>query len=140
MAIVLNNSKMKVDIRGAGGVLSKALTRLKKRRIFKKKNYPITVVFVSGEESRKLNKAHRQKNKPTNVLSFDYEASGELILCPEVIRKEAKKAGNSVKKQTALMIVHGLVHLSGLHHDQSGKKAEKAEKLEESVLASLGFK
>lgn len=95
----------------------------------------ISVVLLTEKESRALNRRYRNNNKPTNVLSFRYNVEyGEILVCPEVIRREAKKQGNSFKYQMTWMILHGMLHLAGLHHEKSKQEAEKAEKTEDQVL------
>lgn len=98
----------------------------------------IKIIEASERESRRLNRIYRKKNKPANVLSFRYGPDyGEIILCPEVIRKEAKWQGNSYRFQKNRMIVHGLLHLAGIHHEKSARVREKFEQLEQQLLKKL---
>lgn len=98
----------------------------------------IKLIEISSVESRWLNRIYRKKDKPTNVLSFYYNRDyGEILLCPEVIRKEAKSAGNSYKYQFTWMVLHGIIHLAGLHHEGSRKVELKAEHLEKNILSKL---
>ena len=56
--------------------------------IRKKLPREIVVVFVGEDASRRLNRAYRKKNVPTNVLSFPFSKTrGEILLCPSVIKK-----------------------------------------------------
>ena len=103
-----------------------------------KKRLPkeIGIIEVSVQESLKLNRIYRGKKKPTNVLSFRYgQEYGEIIICPAVIRREAKEQGNSQAFQMTWMIVHGMLHLAGMHHEKSARMAEKVERIEQGVLA-----
>ena len=96
----------------------------------------IGIIEVSAQESLKLNRIYRGKKKPTNVLSFRYgQEYGEIIICPAVIRREAKEQGNSQAFQMTWMIVHGMLHLAGMHHEKSARMAEKVERIEQGVLA-----
>lgn len=114
--------------------LRKFLTPTKTRRIPSK----IKIVTLTHKESRRINKLLRKKNHPTNVLSFRYGPDyGEILLCPEVIKKEAKTAGNSYKYQFAWMVLHGMLHLAGLHHERSKKVNARVEKLEQEILDKL---
>lgn len=96
------------------------------------------IVEVTARGSKKLNLVYRNKNKPTNVLSFRYDSAyGEILICPDVIRKEAKKQGNSYRFQMTWMIVHGILHLAGVHHERSLQQARRVEKIEEQILGQL---
>lgn len=95
----------------------------------------IAVVSVSARESLELNCRYRKKCKPANVLSFLYDKEyGEIIVCPGLIRAEAKEQGHSFKYQMTWMIIHGMLHLAGVHHEQSVAVAKRAARLEEDVL------
>lgn len=98
----------------------------------------VALVEISKEKSRTINRAYRKKNKPANVLSFRYgPAYGEILLCPNVIRKEARASGNSYARQRAWMAVHGMLHVSGMHHEKSKSISKKADKIETRVLQKI---
>ena len=98
----------------------------------------IQVVELSLMDSQKLNKMYRKKNKPTNVLSFRYGKNyGEILLCLDVIKKEAKRAGNTYRYQMTWMILHGMLHLAGMHHENSKTLEKRVEKIEEKILAKI---
>ena len=98
--------------------------------------HKIIVAEVDKRESQRLNRKYRRKDKPTNVLSFRYSPEyGEIIVCPVVIRKEAKEQGNTYKYQMTWMILHGILHLAGIHHEGLRVKAARFEKLEKRCLS-----
>lgn len=98
----------------------------------------VAVISISAKESRRLNRLYRKKNKPTNVLSFRYDSKyGEILLCPDIIKKEARAQGNSQKYQMTWMIAHGMMHLGGLNHEGGGAAIKKFERLEEIILAKM---
>lgn len=98
----------------------------------------ISVVSVSEKESAALNRRYRKKDKATNVLSFRYsKAYGEIIVCPPVIRSEAKKRGNVFHYQMTWRILHGMIHLSGLHHEKSEAAEKKFSRTEQKILARI---
>lgn len=98
----------------------------------------IAVIAVSPEESLKLNRLYRNSRKPANVLSFLYGREyGEIIVCEAVIYKDAKKQGNTKVFQMTWMVLHGMLHLAGLHHEDSQVVAEKGERIEQEVLLIL---
>jgi probable rRNA maturation factor len=103
--------------------------------IRKKMPAEIQVVLVNTAASRRLNLRYRKKDKPTNVLSFRYSKEySEIILCSVVIRTEAKAAGNTFDAQMTWMIVHGMLHLVGIHHEASATREQQFMRIEQAVL------
>lgn len=106
----------------------------------------ITVRIVDEAESHELNLAYRGKDKPTNVLSFPFECPeevqinllGDLVICRQVVEKEAEEQNKPLMAHWAHMVVHGCLHLLGYDHiDES--EAEEMENLETQIMQSLGF-
>lgn len=106
----------------------------------------LTVRIVDEAESQALNSEYRDKHKPTNVLSFPFEAPegvplsllGDLIICAAIVRTEANQQNKTLTAHWAHMIVHGTLHLLGFDHIDPSE-AETMESLETRILASLGF-
>ncbi|MCX6723833.1 MAG: rRNA maturation RNase YbeY [Candidatus Staskawiczbacteria bacterium] len=97
----------------------------------------ISVAFVNEAEMKKLNDEFRQKNKPTDVLSFELKEGnllGEVVICPAVVKKNAKKYGVSFKKEMLKVFVHGILHLCGYDHEKSEKEAKKMEEKQDFYL------
>ncbi|MBI4225019.1 MAG: rRNA maturation RNase YbeY [Candidatus Sungbacteria bacterium] len=106
--------------------------------IRKKMPAEIHIVWVSIAASRRLNRLYRKKDKPTNVLSFRYGAEyGELLLCRPVVQREARAAGAAFHAQMTWMIVHGMLHLAGIHHEASAQAERRFEKIEEEVMRKM---
>jgi probable rRNA maturation factor len=104
------------------------------------RNLPKKVIVqkISAHDAKVINRLYRKKNKPANVLSFRYGPEyGEILVCPAVIRREAKAQGNTYKYQLTWMILHGMIHLAGLHHERSAAAGRKVEKIEQSILCRL---
>lgn len=98
----------------------------------------IAIIAVLPQESLRLNRQYRNKQKPANVLSFLYSPEyGELIICPTIIYREAKEQSNSQLFQMTWMIVHGMLHLAGMHHEASHAVAKKVERVEQTILSSM---
>jgi len=84
----------------------------------------ISVVFVGEAESRKINRKYRQKNKSTDVLSFNLDSGynnkgiikGEIILCPGVIVKNARENKVDFSRELAFVLAHGVLHILGWRH------------------------
>ena len=106
----------------------------------------LTIRIVSLEESAYLNKKYRKKEGPTNVLSFVSEGAekivpdflGDLVVCAPVVNKEACQQGKNIEAHWAHIIVHGVLHLLGLDH-QDSCQAEAMENRERSILSNLGY-
>jgi probable rRNA maturation factor len=90
------------------------------------KNYSLSIAFVEAKKSREINKAYRNKNKPTNILSFALQKNeGEIILCPAVIRKQTKSFSKTFRLLTGFLVIHGMLHLKGMKHGSIMERAEK---------------
>jgi probable rRNA maturation factor len=104
----------------------------------------LVIVFLGKAAARKLNHKFRQKDYATDVLSFaanDTSEFGELVLCPEVLQRQAKENGHSFRKETAYMLIHGILHLLGYEHEGSTAKQKRAAaemfKIQEKMFDSL---
>ncbi len=106
----------------------------------------ITVRIVDEAESHQLNLTYRGKDKPTNVLSFPFEGPdevelpllGDLVICRQVVEREAQEQGKPLTAHWAHMVVHGSLHLLGYDHIEEDE-AEEMESLESQIMRSLGF-
>jgi len=115
----------------------------------------VCIRVVDEEESAGLNSKYRNKQGPTNVLSFPYDAPdflndteeddelpddyfGDLVICAPVVEREAEQQGKSLRAHWAHMVVHGVLHLQGYDHIKDDE-AQVMEDLERNILAKLGF-
>jgi len=115
----------------------------------------VAVRLTSDDEVRQLNLQYRQKDKPTNVLSFpmiqpdlletvtqnsdDGEVIlGDIVLAHGVCAREAEERGISTADHATHLIVHGTLHLLGYDH-QGDAEAEAMEDMERAALAELGL-
>ena len=105
------------------------------------------VCVVGPRESRRLNARFRGRDRPTNVLSFPAAAMpvtsgtrplGELVVCPRVLRAEARAQAKTLRAHWAHLIVHGTLHLVGYDHVDPAEAA-RMERREIRVLRALGF-
>jgi len=109
-------------------------------------NAELTIRIVDTEESHQLNHEYRGKDKPTNVLSFPFEAPpgieidllGDLIICRQVVEKEAEEQNKPLLAHWAHMVVHGSLHLLGYDHIEDDE-AEEMESLETEIMQTMGF-
>jgi probable rRNA maturation factor len=106
----------------------------------------LSVHVVGAARSRSLNAHYRDRDKPTNVLSFagvgeapdGQRYLGELVICAPVVAREAHAQGKSRESHWAHLTVHGVLHLLGFDHEVRAE-ARKMESLEIQVLDRLGF-
>ncbi|MHB8811956.1 MAG: rRNA maturation RNase YbeY [Steroidobacteraceae bacterium] len=117
------------------------------------------VRVVGSAESRRLNARYRGKDKPTNVLSFpptplpargagaaaagrpqdrDSRPVGDLVICAQIVRSEARAQGKPLEAHWAHLVVHGALHLIGYDHEREAE-ARRMERREIAVLRRLGF-
>jgi probable rRNA maturation factor len=108
----------------------------------------LTIRFVDAEEGRALNREYRAKDYATNVLTFAYTEGedvpeeeptrADLILCADVLAREAAEQGKALEAHTAHLVVHGVLHAQGYDHEDDAEAAEM-ESLEIEILGRLGF-
>ncbi|PVX42763.1 putative rRNA maturation factor [Pasteurella langaaensis DSM 22999] len=106
----------------------------------------ITIRIVDEAESHHLNLTYRGKDRPTNVLSFPFECPdevelpllGDLIICRQVVEREAQEQGKPLFAHWAHMVVHGSLHLLGYDHIEDDEAVEM-ESLETQIMTGLGF-
>ena len=113
-----------------------------------------SLLFTSDEEIHALNRVWRQRDKPTNVLSFPMlereelldlaadgppELLGDVALAHETCAREAADKGIPLEHHAAHLIVHGLLHLAGYDHEISPADAEAMEALVTKALAICGI-
>lgn len=153
MIEVNNLTNFTVDKNFFWGVAKKVLKSENKEITTAKNKIPLkaaknlSIVFVSSAEIKKLNKKYRGEDKSTDVLSFGCvpcfmlhappEYLGEIVICPEVVKKNAKEFGVTFKKELAKMLIHGILHIFGYEHEASKVKAEKMNKKQDYYLSLI---
>jgi probable rRNA maturation factor len=108
----------------------------------------INVRFVDAAEGQTLNRDYRAKDYATNVLTFAYNEGEELaadepvqadiILCTDVLQREADEQKKTVEEHTAHLVVHGVLHAQGYDHEHE-EEAGEMENLERDILEALGY-
>ena len=110
----------------------------------------LVVRIVDEAESRELNQRYRGKDRPTNVLSFPFEAPpglpaeiafpclGDLVICAPLVRQEATQQHKALDAHWAHLVVHGVLHLLG-HDHQNDAEAAEMEDREREILKQLGY-
>ena len=110
----------------------------------------LTVRIVDEAESQSLNGQYRGKDYPTNVLSFPFDVPphiteemefpllGDLIICAQVVNREALEQNKTKDAHWAHMLLHGCLHLLGYDHIED-VEAEQMEAIEIEILQKMGF-
>ena len=97
---------------------------------WRKKEKDLSIALVGPGQIRKLNKIYRKKNRPTDVLSFSYGRSSEIVICISEVRKNAKKYHLPFKKELNRVLIHGILHVLGYDHKAGSKGKKLMEKKE----------
>lgn len=123
---------------------------------FSAENMEISITFATKDEIRQLNKAYRNVDNHTDVLSFpliddfnqleDYDEDvngeqimlGDVVICLEKAREQAEEYGHSLQREIVYLFVHSLCHLLGYDHMTDEDKAEM-RRLEEEVMSALNL-
>ena len=118
----------------------------------------VSVVLADDEYIHKLNRQYRNKDVPTDVLSFamndqcadddepdiaeapkDIEILlGDIVISLETAARQAEEFGHSLERELAYLTIHGMLHLLGYDHECEEDKTEMRQE-EEYVLAQLGI-
>jgi len=128
---------------------------IKKRFKLKKQ---ISIALVNEQQIKKLNQVYRQKNKITDVLSFELDNEyvlGEVLICLSQARRQAKEKSKTLsqiqsesvgsgverkytcKAELQLLTVHGILHLLGYDHEKSIAESKKQQMIEQEILNEL---
>lgn len=114
--------------------------------------YEVSVVVVAAPQIQTLNRKYRDKNQPTNVLSFPSNMPlipatdnsdmrrtlGDIVLCQSVIEAEANAQQKTVAHHWAHMVVHSVLHLFDFDHEHEDA-AQSMETLEVTLLQALSI-
>lgn len=86
----------------------------------------VTLIFATPKEAKRLNKKYRDKNYVPNVLTFPLsQRAGEIVLCPQAVRKSMKDFDLSYTHMTLFLFIHGLLHLKGAAHSATMERLEE---------------
>jgi probable rRNA maturation factor len=105
----------------------------------------LTVRFVDAAEGQVLNRDYRAKDYATNVLTFAYTedqdaevTQADIILCTDVLLREAAEQGKRIEAHTAHLLIHGVLHAQGYDHETAAE-AKEMEAIEIELMAALGL-
>jgi len=103
-------------------------------RYYGKSGAEVVLTLVGPRTIHRLNKKYRHRDKPTDVLSFPLNEKGpdgrfylgDIIICPEVAGRQARKQGHSLQQEVEILTIHGFLHLLGFEHFE-GMEEEEAK-------------
>jgi len=142
MEIIIRNSqkKIRVNISKTKDLVCGALEILKMPD-----ESAMSVIFVSKAEIASFNKRYFKKDRPTDVIAFEYNDRrrgpysnylGDVIIAPDVVKENAKRFFNVFESEFNLCIVHGILHLLG-YDDTKQESKKKMSKKEDYILKRL---
>ena len=145
-------NKLTLSVQYADPRLVDTLPRPEIRRWVKAAQFApaeLVIRFVGDNEGRTLNRDYRGKDYATNVLTFAYDEAevvmdtdivrADIVLCVDVLLREAQQQAISVVQHAAHLIVHGVLHAQGYDHEADDEAAEM-EALEDEILVGLGMR
>lgn len=96
------------------------------------------IIFVDNDTIQQMNQMYRQKNQPTDVLSFvndeqEDDSLGDIFISIDKAQEQAKTYGHSLKREIGFLAVHGYLHLKGYDHETKAQE-EEMFKLQEYIL------
>lgn len=104
----------------------------------------ISILFTTDKKIHKLNKAYRNKDKPTDVLSFSQIEGiknffsfslGDLVISLDTAKKQAKEYKNTFNQEILRLLIHGMLHLIGYDHENvTANEAAKMRRLEKKLF------
>ena len=117
------------------------------------KEVELSITLTNDEQIQSLNRDYREKDKPTNVLSFpqiDWENDksaaneplvmlGDVVIALETIQREANEQDKRLQDHFIHMLIHSVLHLCGHDHEDE-TDAETMENLEIQILSEMGIK
>ena len=106
----------------------------------------LSIKLIDTETMQTLNRTYRNKDKPTNVLSFPYQAFpgekesylGDIAICAPVVITEVEQQHKDITAHWAHLTIHGVLHLLGYDHETEADAAVMMP-LESHLLIELGF-
>ena len=150
LADILISQDKDVDLNIKKQILIKGLDLINKELKTSKTNnscLTVSLRLTNIRNMKKLNYSFSGSNKETNVLSFipdpnetdeNNNSVGDMAICAEVLKKEAKEQNKDFLDHLLHLFVHGVLHLLEYKHD-SDREASKMEQIEKNILSKLGI-
>ena len=87
----------------------------------------VDILISSNTRLRDLNRRFRQKNKPTDVLSFPRPSGGDIAISAQIALDNAQRFGHSLSSELKILVLHGMLHLAGYDHESDNGRMARAE-------------
>lgn len=151
--VIINNKQKEVKIpTGLRMIVRRCCNAVLRLEEFKG-SAEVSVTFVDNEQIKELNNKYRQKNMPTDVLSFpmgmegNYDTDpttgakilGDVVISMEKAEEQAKKYGHSLQREVGYLTAHSVLHLLGYDHENGGMEKVRMREKEEIVMSQMGF-
>ena len=113
------------------------------------KRVSITLIVTDNKNIQDINSEYRNKNHPTDVISFAYRDSpfpeppleleelGDIYLSFEKAEEQASQYNTTLTDEITRLIIHGIVHLAGYDHETGHKEKKEMERIENDILESI---
>ena len=109
----------------------------------------VSLLFTGNDEIQVINREYRDKDQPTDVISFayhetedfdigPYDTLGDIVISLERVVEQAKEYNHSPKREIFYVLTHGILHLLGYDHIEEEERKEMRAK-EEEILGSFGY-
>lgn len=139
---IINDSGMDLSEETLNKWMKGIAAELLKKKVIDpgKKGLEVSLVFLNENDAKKLNWNYRCKDYPTDILTFgsdDPTSMGELVLCPQVISRQAKEHGLTLDDELGYIVLHGVLHLLGFDHEKNKVEEEKMMTLQDEVFESI---
>ncbi len=114
-------------------------------KLLKENRSELSLALVGNREIRKLNSQYRNKNEPTDVLSFPLEQDlpkgkkllGDVVISVEQAEKQAEEGKKTLEKELEFLLIHGILHLLGYDHEVSPNEASRMHRMEKRIQRAL---
>lgn len=146
--------EMSLEIEGFDDLVNEEETREYVQKVLEKEyesEAPIymSLLFTGNDEIQVINREYRDKDQPTDVISFayhetedfdigPYDTLGDIVISLERVVEQAKEYNHSDKRELFYVLTHGILHLLGYDHIEEEDKKEMRAK-EEEILGSFGY-
>jgi len=104
----------------------------------------LSILITSDEEIKELNKLYRNKDRPTDVLSFPmgeeiggWKLLGDVVISIDTARAQAKELGISLEEEVKRLLIHGIVHLLGYDHELGEEEERRFKDMEEYIQSKI---
>ncbi len=151
--VIINNKQKEVKIpTGLRMIVRRCCNAVLRLEDFKG-SAEVSVTFVNNEQIKELNNKYRNKNVPTDVLSFplgvdgSYDTDpasgakmlGDVVISMEKAQEQSRKYGHTLQKEVGYLTAHSVLHLLGYDHENGGMEKVHMREKEDIIMSQLGF-